>query len=645
MSILSSIKSAGKKVAVGVYNTVNSVKSSVGKALSGASNVGSVAMASPAKQAVQNISVKTGPGITYTAMPTKSTGASGITSVSPFGTLQTPQQSQMAKTVQSIAANSYGGSTPVQNYSSYVGYSPYTAPTTVSAGGKPISSSSLASMDAMSTANPVANRSITSTPTSNVSLSSNVLSASPSISMPSSPSYSNVGTINSAGLDTGMSDIFTKDPATGQYVKVPQEQKTPEQLAAEERQSSIEELMGMVPRKDSVLNSEEYRQQQEVVNQKRQELNNYTAQLNSIVAKQNQDLLSTRGTLSAEGGTEAVYGGIAATINREAAIKALPVQAQIAAAQGNLELAQDYLSQVKSIKEEQIDADYNYNVAKFSAIKDYVKGEEKIKLDSILKNEERAHANAKTNLETQKSWAELAIKQGKSNLVTQINAVNVGDPNFTEKIGKIVSQIPGATASSTGGGVLSTLPTSIQGKVISIAQGVTDSPIGKRYNAAVESVNTVNGIDAKSKNPADHQAIVYAFAKALDPDSAVKEGEYDTIKKYAQSTVDKYKKEITNAINGTGFLSEGAIKNIQTTMNNLLISRKPQFENLVKEQARIIDNIAGKPVSSEIMVDYAGGVGSNTQNTSTNKPSPGAIIESGGKRYRVGADGETLEQI
>lgn len=636
MSILSSIKSAGKKVAVGVYNTVNSVKSSVGKALSGASNVGSVAMASPAKQAVQNISVKTGPGITYTAMPTKSTGASGITSLQPFGTLQTPQQSQTAKTVQSIAANSYGGQTPVQNYSSYVGYSPYTAPKTVSAGGKPISSSSLASMDAMSTVNPVANRSITSTPTSNVSLSSNVLSASPSISMPSSPSYSNVGTINSAGLDTGMSDIFTKDPATGQYVKVPQEQKTPEQLAAEERQSSIEELMGMVPRKDSVLNSEEYRQQQEVVNQNRQELNNYTAQLNSIVAKQNQDLLSTRGTLSAEGGTEAVYGGIAATINREAAIKALPVQAQIAAAQGNLELAQDYLSQVKSIKEEQIDADYNYNVAKFSAIKDYVKGEEKIKLDSILKNEERAHANAKTNLETQKSWAELAIKQGKSNLVAQINAVNVGDPNFTEKIGKIVSQIPGATTATTG------KYNATQDKQIDQINTSIDNNFN--FKAVASAKNATDGVIASlgQKSGLGDIAAINQFQKVIDEGAVTRDQDVKLVQS-AQSLADTLKLKIKKLQKGDQ-LSDSQRKEMATVATNLYQAKVDNLLEAPYVKSQIIKAEQNGIDTKDTILGELGTFGTQSSGN-TNKPSPGAIIESGGKRYRVGADGETLEQI
>lgn len=165
-------------------------------------------------------------------------------------------------------------------------------------------------------------------------------------------------------------------------------------------------------------------------------------------------------------------------------------------------------------------------------------------------------------------------------------------------------------------GVLGTLPTSVQTKIISKADSIGSSDIGKRYNATVDSINIINGIDTTSKNPADHQTIIYAFAKSLDPESVVREGEYATIKRYAQSLIDRYGKEVTNAIAGTGFLSQKAIDDIKSTMNNNYNSRKPQYDNLVKDTKRIINNIAGKDVAGEIMVDYSAGVTS----TQTKQP-------------------------
>lgn len=161
---------------------------------------------------------------------------------------------------------------------------------------------------------------------------------------------------------------------------------------------------------------------------------------------------------------------------------------------------------------------------------------------------------------------------------------------------------------STGGGVLSSLPISVQTKLIGMAESFGSTDIVKKYNATVDGLNLVNGINTDTQNPSDHQTMVYAFAKSLDPESVVREGEYETIKKYAQSTLNKYNKEITNALNGTGFLSKEAIENIKTTMNNNYNSRKPAYDNLRKEKAKVIDNVAGKPVSNELLIDYSGGV-------------------------------------
>lgn len=174
----------------------------------------------------------------------------------------------------------------------------------------------------------------------------------------------------------------------------------------------------------------------------------------------------------------------------------------------------------------------------------------------------------------------------------------------------------GLKPSIKNNGVLSTLPTSVQTKIISKADSIGSSDIGKRYNATVDAINIINGIDTASKNPADHQTIIYSFAKSLDPESVVREGEYATIKRYAQSLIDRYGKEVTNAIAGTGFLSQKAIDNIKSTMNNNYNSRKLQYDNLVKDTKRIINNIAGKNVADEIMVDYSAGV----TNTQTKQP-------------------------
>ena len=190
---------------------------------------------------------------------------------------------------------------------------------------------------------------------------------------------------------------------------------------------------------------------------------------------------------------------------------------------------------------------------------------------------------------------------------------------ITDNKGNIIRYETKGVSPGTGGGILSTLPISVQTKLIGMAESFGSTDIVKKYNATVDGINLVNNINATSQNPSDHQTIVYAFAKSLDPESVVREGEYETIKKYSQSTLSKYGKEITNALNGTGFLSQEAIQNIKTTMNNNYNSRKPAYDNLRSEKSRVIDSIAGQSVSGELLIDYSGGVsqGIDTTNVDT----------------------------
>ena len=281
------------------------------------------------------------------------------------------------------------------------------------------------------------------------SLGSDSISSAPNVSLPSAPSYANVSAVNNAGLASALGETQTYDPATG--LIVPQPATPTDETQTNTLDDKIAKALELnpIPEKDSVYDDRDVKRQQAEVRARQQEVNNYTAQLNNIVAKQNADLLNLRGIGAVEGVTETVYGGQAATINREAAIKALPIQAQVAAAQGNLELAQDYLTELLTIKKDQIDADYAYNVAKFDVIREIMTADEKRELDKLEKEEERAYNQAQNNLDLQNEWSKTAITNGQNNLVSRINALNVGDPDFQQKLGQIVAGIQDKDA---GGG-------------------------------------------------------------------------------------------------------------------------------------------------------------------------------------------------
>lgn len=281
-------------------------------------------------------------------------------------------------------------------------------------------------------------------------ISSSSISASPAVVLPSRPVPQNPGKINNGGL---IGNGYTVDPTTNMLVSGTQVAPQPSADAESSRRLSIQKMFQeLIPQKDSVLADKDVKRQQKEVIKQQQEVANYTAQLNSIVAQQNADLLSTRGTASKEGVTEAVYGGIEAEINREAAIKALPVQAALSAAQGNLEIAQDYLTQLTTWKKEQIDNDYNYKVALVDSVKEFLTGEEKIRADKIKEDSQRAWEIMKMNISDQDEWARTAMSKGHTNLVQAISNLDPGSPYFREQLGALTSRI---TSSDSSGSVVS----------------------------------------------------------------------------------------------------------------------------------------------------------------------------------------------
>lgn len=431
--------------------------------------------------------------------------------------------------------------------------------------------------------------------------------------------------IDTTGLAGSMAGFYTRN-ADGSFTQV----KDTTDNSNDKIINDVRNLYGELGVKPTVAEDPEVMQARQQRQRIQQSLLAPTAELNAVIAKQHTDLLAHRKMVSEGGGTETGFGGIESAINYNAAIRALPLQAQISSLQGDLKLAQDYLSELTQIKQEQIDNQYNFRASMLKSVEDKIDKRDQRVYEEMKTANERAYQMNRDNVKFQDDWQMLAAKNGDGSMAKQIAMLNPSAPNFRQKLGEITGGLSNmGVASKTGGGVLSTLPTSIQGKVISIADGFGSKPNIRKYIEAVDSVNIVNGIDPKSKNPADHQQIIYAFAKALDPDSAVKEGEYETIRKYAQSAFSRYKKEITNAINGTGFLSEGAIRNIQTTMMNTLNSRKSVYQNTLNDTKKIINNIAGSNVADDIMMDYDAGraYGNNMQEV-TITPDDNALFNS-----------------
>ena len=415
MAILSKIKSAVKKVG-----------GAISKAFSqGNTNLASVfnarqSLASPSQKIIQSSSPKTGPGISYTPIPQQPRTISGT---------------KLGGIYQTGTLDARGGYTPTQQFSSAPQYTqdptlPVYGTTSIKGGERPTSSDMKLTTDT-AVISPFSVAS--STPSG--SISGGVTDATTSSSAPSvgdQPTYSDPGLINNDSLIKELTSLFDYDTEKRQFV--------PKNTATQNQPTdSIEEtLKGFLPKKENVYEDSEIQNQQAEVRRRETELQGYTSTLNSIVAKQNADLLQLRGIGSQEGVTEAVYGGQAATINREAAIKALPVQAQIASAQGNLQLAQDYLGQLTTWKQEEISSNYEYKKGLYDLIRERVTGAEKRQLDKIEKDETRSYNTQQDNLKFVQGLAKTAFDNGERDIASRLMTLmqDPSAPNFMENAQK-----------------------------------------------------------------------------------------------------------------------------------------------------------------------------------------------------------------
>lgn len=176
----------------------------------------------------------------------------------------------------------------------------------------------------------------------------------------------------------------------------------------------------------------------------------------------------------------------------------------------------------------------------------------------------------------------------------------------------------GGVSGGTLEGLYSMLGKTTANAVIAQADKFGNNPIVQKYNDFIGVANVILGVDPNTQNPADHQAVIYNFAKALDPDSVVREGEYATIQKYSQAIGKKYGGQIKQAISGKGFLSPEAIKSMQTSTKNRVQAYSPQYNNLKSQTATRINRIAGQEgIADIVLLDYETGLATPTDSTTT----------------------------
>jgi hypothetical protein len=214
--------------------------------------------------------------------------------------------------------------------------------------------------------------------------------------------------------------------------------------------------------------------------QKQQAVNNATESLNQIVTKQQQDLISTRGNASANGVTEAVYGGIQNEINRNAALQALPVQAQLAAAQNNLEMAQTHIDKLFAIQSQDAQAKYQYKSKVIDSLYNFANAEQQRKLDKLNLDESRKFTEKQANVAFQRDLAKEAFANGQSSLGASLMSLKPDSPTYQQDLGRIASQIQQPKAAPKAPDLQNF--------------GTADNPDWRQYNTTSGSWDEIEGV-------------------------------------------------------------------------------------------------------------------------------------------------------
>ena len=171
-------------------------------------------------------------------------------------------------------------------------------------------------------------------------------------------------------------------------------------------------------------------------------------------------------------------------------------------------------------------------------------------------------------------------------------------------------------------------------RVIQIANQFDNEPLVKNFNTIAEGANFANSLGTGAKaNSGDDQALLYAFAKAMDPGSVVREGEYATVAKYAQSWADNFGFKAERVFSNSPFLTEQARKQMKETIGKKVESARQAYDNVHNEYGRRIELQAGVKNGRDYLTNY-GQAFAPSSTPAKNAPKVGTV--EGGYRFKGG---------
>lgn len=234
----------------------------------------------------------------------------------------------------------------------------------------------------------------------------------------------------------------------GQFVKDPQDSE--QMSAAKEYNANIgnvaSSILGYIkPEANQAQNAYEdtygitSRQAGREYRRAQQEVQQYTSQLNNITSNRDASILALEDT--GRGQTSGFIGGEQGRIQRQAAIAALPVQAQLAAAQGNLEIAKSHVDSLFQMKIKDIETEQAYKQTVANTWMSVANTQQSNLLNAAIADSNARAEAKKTNLQMANQWAQTAFDNGQSTLAGKIMKLDQSSPTFQQDLSALQGQI------------------------------------------------------------------------------------------------------------------------------------------------------------------------------------------------------------
>ena len=183
-------------------------------------------------------------------------------------------------------------------------------------------------------------------------------------------------------------------------------------------------------------------------------LNAMMAQLTGITNAGTAENLRLEGEATGKDVTTSFLGRQQSEVTRQAAIKALPLQAAIQAQQAivtnntNLLInAKENLNTYYSLLSKDAENEYNYKKELVDNVYNFASKQEQAKLDAIIKKEDRAYDEKQANIKTIQNYVSQALEYGQSDLITEFTSLDTSDPDFQTKLGQVASKLKDPNAS------------------------------------------------------------------------------------------------------------------------------------------------------------------------------------------------------